>query len=51
MFFALTRYKTVLETMLLWEQFLRVFGKQASESVFSLAQIKLFSILITDYFH
>ena len=42
MCFALTRYKTVLETMLLRSSFSELSGKRASGLILSLAQIKLF---------
>ena len=48
MFFVLTRYKTVLKTLLLWSSFSEKSGKLASGLVLGLAQIKLFSILIVD---
>ena len=48
MFFVLTRYKTVLKTLLLQSSFSEWFGEQASGLVLGLAQIKLFPVLVID---
>ena len=48
MFFILTRYKTVLKTLLLQGSFSESSGKRASGVVLSLAPVKLFSLLLID---
>ena len=46
MFSLLTKYKTGLETLFLWSSFSEWSGRWPSSLVLSLAQIKLFSIIL-----